>query len=148
MRENLAKLYKLGIKSLAEVNLFRQVGSVSKAISTPLCGSALSEFQCFGSPEPCFTSYLLSFGACLWQEHSAYWMSLPSCFRVPDNFFFLLVERSDIAPLKICIVLCLSNQYETTEFPTTEYKPAKPTWPCWLVCCLDLFADPRNSPPH
>lgn len=45
MRENLAiaKLYKLGIKSLAEVNLFRQVGSVSKAIIIPLslCGAAL-----------------------------------------------------------------------------------------------------------
>lgn len=38
MRENLsiAKLYKLGTKSLAEVNPFRQVGSVSKAISIHL----------------------------------------------------------------------------------------------------------------
>lgn len=45
MRKNLgiAKLYKLGIKSLTDVNLFRQVGSVSKAISIHLnfCGAAL-----------------------------------------------------------------------------------------------------------
>lgn len=46
MRENLAiaKLYKLRMKSLAVVDLFRQVGSVTKAISITLCGAALSEF--------------------------------------------------------------------------------------------------------
>lgn len=147
MKENpaIAKLYELGIKCLAEVNLFRQVGSVSKAISTPLCGAALSEFQCFGSPEPCFASYLLSFGACLWQKHSDYFMGLPSCFRLSSHFFFLLVERSDIAPLKISIVLCLSTKMKQLNFP--PQNTGKPTWPFWLVCCLDLFADP-SSPPH
>lgn len=153
MRENLAiaKLYKLGMKSLAEVNLFRQADSLSKAISISLssCGASLSEFQCFSSPEACFATYFLFFGAYLWQEQSACFMGLPSCFRVSGDFFSLLVERGDFAPLKICIALCLSSdQDETTEFPTTEYKTAKSTWLFWLFCCLDLFADPRGSLPH
>lgn len=73
-------------------------------------------------------------------------MGLPSCFRVSDHFFFLLVERSDFEPLKICMTLCLSNQDETTEFSTTEYKQAKSTWLFWLVCCLDLYRSQRASP--
>lgn len=73
MRENLAiaKLYKLGIKSLAEVDLLRQVGPVYKAIIIPLClcGAGLSECQYFGSPGACFATYLLCLAGALHLLH-------------------------------------------------------------------------------
>lgn len=130
MRENLAsaKLYKLGIKSSAEFSIFRQVGSVSKAISISLSlyGAALSEFHYFGSPEACFDTYLLSFGACLWQERSAYSMGLPSWFRVSGHFFFLLVEWGGFAPLRSAqsyVYLTKTKQLNFSRQNTNQLSP-------------------------
>lgn len=146
--QNWCEWSKFCIKSLAEVNLFRQVNSLSKAISRFLsyCGASLSDFQCFGSPEACLAFYLLPFSlarygclqsACLWQEQPSLWVYLPAP-QIPGDLF-LLVERGDFAPLKSCTAWCLFSNSEVKQlnFPLqnpNRLSPLGPSglWAVWM----------------
>lgn len=142
------KWNKLCIKFLAEINLFRQVSFLSKAISRYLsyCSAFLSEFQCFSSSEVYFTIFCPSVSPgtatdkvpVSGRSNQPLWVYHPASQTLGD-LFFLLLERGDFAPLKSCAALCLFSNSEVKQlnFPLHNVNPLSllnTSGLCILVC--------------